>query len=81
MEEDTIKQAVIKRKEKSTLEKRESFSNKTLLQKSHQRNKHLGSTPCKILVTILRFDKGRTQTNRPKNKKADDHTLGLTPER
>ena len=41
--------------------------NQTLLQKTHQRNKHLGSL-CWILRTILKMDKWRTQTKIPKEK-------------
>ena len=37
--------------------------NQTLQQKSHQRNKHLDCSPCKILRTILKMDKERNQTN------------------
>ena len=51
--------------------------NQALLQKSHQRDKHLGSPPCKILGTIPKMDKGRTQTNGPKDKKVDDYALLL----
>ena len=40
--------------------------------KSHQKNKHLSSPPCKIIGTILKMDKGRTQTNGPPDKKVDD---------
>ena len=55
--------------------------NQALQQKSHQRGKHLGSPPCKILVTILKMDERGTQTNGPENKKIDDDTQGLTSER
>ena len=53
--------------------------NQALQQKSHQRNKHLGSSPCKIQWTIFKIVKEGTQTNRP--KKIDVDTQGLTPER
>ena len=36
--------------------------------KSHQSNKHLGSSLCKILETILEIDKEKTQTNGPVDK-------------
>ena len=46
-----------------------------------QKKKHLGSTPCYILWTILKMDKGRTLTNGAKHKETDDNTLDLTHER
>ena len=46
--------------------------NQDLQQKSHQRIKFLCIGPCKIFGTILKMDKGGTQTNRPKDKKVDD---------
>ena len=55
--------------------------NQTLQPDSHQRDKHLGCSPCKILRTIFDMDKGRTLTNEPKNKKANDDVWGLTSER
>ena len=55
--------------------------NQTLQQKYHQGDKHLGYFPCKILRTILKMDKVRTQTNGPEDKKVDDDTQGLTSER
>ena len=55
--------------------------NQALEQKSHQRNKHLSSLPCKILLTILKMVKGGTQTNWPKNKQIDDGVQLLTLER
>ena len=45
-------------------------------QKSHQRNKHLGGPPCKILGTIL-----RTQTKGPEDKKVNDDAQIFTSER
>ena len=48
---------------------------------SHQRNKHLGIPLCKILETILKRSKGRTQWKGPEDKKADDDAQGLISER
>ena len=39
------------------------------------------NTLCKVLWTILKMDKGETQTNGPKNKEIDNDALGLTSER
>ena len=41
-------------KKKSTTDERESFSNQTLQQKSHQNDKHLGCLSSKIFGTILK---------------------------
>ena len=49
-----------------------------LLQKSHQKNKYLGSLLCKIHRTILKMNKGGTRTDRPKNKEIDDYKKDLT---
>ena len=46
--------------------------NQTLLQKSHQEDKHLGSPVSKILKIILNIDKGLTETNGLKDKNTDD---------
>ena len=54
---------------------------KTLQQKYLLRNISLGSPRWKIFRTILKIDKGGTQTNRPKDKKADEHTQDLTSQR
>ena len=54
---------------------------KALGRKSHQRDKHLDSFPCKILPTIPKMDEGRTQINGPKDKKIDDYKKGFTSER
>ena len=54
LETKTFKQVEIK--EKIVLRKNEKTSqNQALLQKSPQRNKHLGNPLCKILGTILKF--------------------------
>ena len=58
-----------------------TYRNQARQQTSHQRDKHLGSRPCKILRTILKMKKGRIQTNRPKDKKVDDYAQGLTSKR
>ena len=55
--------------------------NLALQQIPHQRNKHLDSIPCKILGTILKMDKGITQTNGQVNKKVDNDEQGFTSER
>ena len=52
--------------------------NQALWQKSHRRNKQLGSIPCKILGTILKMDKEETQTNGPEGKKVDNDAQGFT---
>ena len=52
-----------------------------MLQKSNQRNKYLGSPSCKILGTILRINKGGTQTYRQREKKVDDYAQSFTSER
>ena len=41
----------------------------------------MGSTPCKILMTILKIAKRRIQTNRMKDKKIDDYAQGSTAKR
>ena len=42
-----------------------TYCNQNLLQMSHQRNKFLGSPPCKTLRIVLETDKETTQINRP----------------
>ena len=61
-------------KKKEYLKNERAFWNQVLLQKSHQRDKHMGSLPCKIIGIILTVDKGSTQTNGLKDKKVDDDT-------
>ena len=46
-----------------------------------ERDEHLGSSPCKVLLTILKMDKGRSQINGPKDKEIDNYAQGLTFER
>ena len=55
--------------------------NQVLQQKSYQRDKHLGSLPCKTLWTIFKMDREGTQAHGPKNKKFDDYAYGLTSKR
>ena len=77
LEADTIKQAEIKEKIRRAPQKNKKTSqNQTLPQKSHQRDKHQDSPPCKILRTILNMDKGRTQTNGPKKKNVNNNAQG-----
>ena len=45
--------------------------NQIMQQKFHQ------GLPQKILRTILKMDKGQTQTNNPKYKKADNYAQGF----
>ena len=67
---------------KSVSQKNEKTSrNQSILQKSHERNKHLVCPSRKILGTILEVDEGRTSTNGPKNKKTRDDAYGLTSQR
>ena len=55
--------------------------NQTLQQKSHQRNRHLDSTPFKILRTILKKDPRGTLTNGSKDKEINDSEQGFMTER
>ena len=57
------------------------FRNQDLQQKSHQKDKYLGSSSCKILETILDMDKRGTKGNGLEYKEADDYVQGLIPER
>ena len=66
-------------KEKSKDKK--TSRNQALKRKSHQWSKHLGSSSCKTLGTILKIDKRGTQTNESKEKEIDDHSQGLISER
>ena len=59
-----------KKNKKRVPQKNEKVSrDQALQQKSHQRSKHLGSFPYKILGAILKIDKKGTQTNGPEDKK------------
>ena len=55
--------------------------NKTLPQKSYQRDKRLSCNACKKRRAIFEIDSGRTSTNGPREKKVDNNALGLTSER
>ena len=55
--------------------------NQALNRESHQRDKHLGCSLCKILGTILEKDERRTSTNRPEDKKINDYAYDYTFER
>ena len=46
-----------------------------------KRNKHRRCPLWKLLRTILKINKGRTQKNEPKYKKGDDDVQGLSSER
>ena len=60
---------------------KKTSGNKVLWQKSPQQDKRLGSTPSKILRTILKMNQRETQANGPKNKEMDDYEEGLTHKR
>ena len=55
--------------------------NQAQQQKSHLRDKHLGSSPPKVFSPILKVDKRGIQANEPEDKKIDDYAQGLTSER
>ena len=76
---DTIKDVGQKFKERVLQKKQESFPKlSSAKKKSHQRDKHLGSPPKKILKTILKMDQGRTPTNGPNQEKINDYAQGFT---
>ena len=57
LEADTIKQDQMKEKiKKVSQENQKAIRDKTIWQKSYQRNKYLGCTPRKIFGTILEVD-------------------------
>ena len=68
LEADTNKQAEMKEKRVISV-KRENYKKTTIEQKFHQRDKHQGCPHCKILVTNLKVDEGRTSTNGSENEK------------
>ena len=73
LDADTIKLAEMKIKNKKRVrQENKKLQKTTIYQKSHQRDKHQGWPPCKILRTILEMDKGRTWINGPENKKIND---------
>ena len=59
----------------------ESYSNKTIMQTTYQRNKYLGFTPSMIFETIHEVDQKKTLANGPKNKKTNDHVYDITSQR
>ena len=72
----------MKKNKKSEAQMNEKASQDHVLQqKSHQKNKHLGSPFCKILGAILKMDKRGTRTNGPEDKKDDDNEQSFTLKR
>ena len=71
------KQRWTKKLEKVPQTNEKSFHKPSLQQKSHDWDKRLSSPSCKILKTIHKLEKGRTQTNERKDKKID-HWHGFT---
>ena len=67
LQADAIRQAKMKKKKKKkgkiTSKNEKTSRNKSLQQKSHKSDKHLGRPSCKILVTILYIEKEGAQTN------------------
>ena len=68
LEADAIKQTE-KKVRKEFLRRTRKFIENKLLQKTRQKNKHLVSSPCKTLGTILKMNKEGTHTNRRKTRK------------
>ena len=62
------------------LYQKKATRNQALQQKSHQRDKHLGSHPCKVVGTILNKDKGEIQIEIP-TKKIDVEAESFTSAR
>ena len=60
---------------------RENFWKPNLQQESHQRDKHLDSSLCKILGISHEIDEERTSLNEPEDKKTNDDAQSLTSER
>ena len=58
------------RKESERLEKSKYL--RVLQQQAGPRNKRMGCPSCEIIGTILKMDKGRTQTNELEDKKVDN---------
>ena len=67
---DSIKQSEMKEKNKKRVQQtnERASRNQVLQPKSHHRDKHLGSPPCKILETVLKIDKKVSQTYGPNGK-------------
>ena len=79
LEADTIKQVDMKEKiRKYHLRRTRKLLSQVLQQKSHQINKHLGSFPCKVLWTILKWTR---EELRQMDKKVDDYAQDLTSKR
>ena len=76
---DTIKQRWKKRrkKKKRVPQKKKNSRNQTQQQKSHPRNKHLGSQTSNKLRNIFKRNRRRTKINGLKTKEIDDYSLGL----
>ena len=58
----------IKHRNKRKKARKEYFRTKTSRKLAHQRNEHLGSPLCKILLAIFKIEKVGTQRNRSKDK-------------
>ena len=80
LETGTIKQVKIREqiKKRESQENQKTTSDKTIEQEPCKSDTYLGSPPCKILRTILEVDQWRTSTNRPKNKKTNEHVYIFT---
>ena len=74
LEADTIKQAEMKEQISKEYPRRTKnlFKTNFCRKKFHQRDKHLGDPPCKMLGTILKMDEGRNLTSEPEKKKDDN---------
>ena len=81
METDSFKWAETekKKKEMRTSEERENFSKLRSVAEISSKKFTPGFSPCNTLRTILKIDKGGTQTNGPTNKKVNDYTESLPP--
>ena len=76
-------QRVMKEKGKKEIPQKNKKTSQiqVLKQKSHERNKHMGSHLYEILGTIVNIAKGGIQTNRPQNKEIDNDVQGFIPNR
>ena len=57
---------------KSISDEQENYSNTSSAVEISSKGQTSGLNPCKILGAILEIDKGRTSTNVPEGKKAND---------
>ena len=73
LEADPIKQADMKKSITVPQKKEKVSGNYTRLQKSHQRDKYLGSSPCKLLGIILKIEKIGSYTDGPQDKEIGDY--------